>query len=362
MEFHGRKVFDILEKPLGLATKFIFSLADGKLFEPRDGSHGAHYKPSPSTHSPITSNPLIPACLLLLIGFMVVTLSPVRVWLTEVDDLPTLANIFSFSRNQKAPSLPSTSEGVSVWAKKQSGFYYCQGGTLFGDKPGVMMTQIGALTSGYRPADRTFCTNNQPVVASADGSSFGSQQSSQTEDTSALAAENQPETPVASEDVRVWGLKQLGFYYCRGDALFGVKPGQLMRQAEARSAGLLPSYHTCSGSTANLASAGDLSSGIEQALGPANTSPPSMERATLPTEEAVKTSQAGARVTVWVKKQFGFYYCHNDVLFGNRPGQLMSQADALTAGYQPSDGSCSNSKQIQTSAERLSPRGFPGKH
>jgi len=362
MEFHGRKVFDILGYPLSLATKFIFSLAEGKLLESRGGSHGAHYKPSPSTHSPITSNPLIPACLLLLIGFMVVTLSPIRVWLTEADDLPTLANIFSFSRKQKAPSLPSTSEGVGVWAKKQSGFYYCQGGTLFGDKPGVMMTQVDALTSGYRPADRTYCANSQPVVASADGSSFGSQQSSATEDTSTLAAENQPETPVSSGDVSVWGLKQLGFYYCRGDALFGVKPGQMMRQAEARAAGLLPSYHSCSSGTVNLASAGDLSSGTEQALGPANASPPSMAPSTLPTEEPVKVSQAGSRVTVWVKKQFGFYYCRNDVLFGNRPGQLVSQADALTAGYQPSDGSCSNSKQTQASAERLSARGFPGKN
>ncbi len=362
MEFHGRKVFDILGSPLSLAAKFIFSLADGKFFESGGGSHGAHYKPSPSTHSPITSNPLIPACLLLLIGFLVVSLSPIRVWLTEADDLPTLASIFSFSRKVKAPSLPSTSEGVSVWAKKQSGFYYCQGGTLFGDKPGVMMTQIDALTSGYRPADRTYCANSQPVVASADGPSFGSQQSSETEDTSALAAENQPETPASSEDVRVWGLKQLGFYYCRGDALFGVKPGRLITQAEARAAGLLPSYHTCSGSTADLASAGDLSSGTVQASGPANGSPPSIEPSTLRSEGPVKNSQAGARVTVWVKKQFGFYYCRNDVLFGNRPGQLMYQADALTAGYQPSDGRCSNSKQTQASAERLSSRGFPGKN
>ena len=356
MEFHGRKVFDILEKPLSLATKFIFSLADGKFLEPRGGSHGAHYKPSPSTHSPITSNPLIPACLLLLIGFMVVTLSPIRVWLTEVDDLPTLANIFSFSRKQKTPSLPSTSEGVSVWAKKQSGFYYCQGGTLFGDKPGVMMKQVDALTSGYRPVDRTYCANNQPVVASADGSSSGSQ------DSSALLAENRPETPVASQDVRVWGLKQLGFYYCRGDALFGVKPGRLITQSEARAAGLLPSYHPCSSGTTNLVSAGGLPSGAEQTLGPAKASPPPMQPSTLIAAEPVKTSPAGAHVTVWVKKQFGFYYCRNDVLFGNRPGQPMSQADALTAGYQPSDGRCSNSKQTQTSAERLSPRALPGKN
>ncbi len=349
MDLHGRKVLDILERPLSLATKFIFSLGEGKLFESRGGSQSSHYKPSPSNHSPITSNPLVPACILLLLGYLVVSLSPIRVWLTETEDLPTLASIFSFSRKEKAPSLPRAGEDVGVWAKKQSGFYYCQGGTLFGDKPGEMMTQANALTSGYRPVGSTYCANNQAVVASANAG-----------ESSVLVAENQPGTPVPSKDVRVWGLKQLGFYYCRGDALFGVNPGQLMRQADALADGLQPSYHSCSGSKANLASTGNLSSGTEQSSGPANASPYSTNPSTLISEKAAKTSQADARVTVWVKKEFGFYYCRTDVLFGNRPGQLMSQADALTAGYQPSDGHCSNNKQIQATAERLSPRGFPG--
>jgi guanyl-specific ribonuclease Sa len=351
MELHGRKVFDILEKPLSLATKFIFSLTETKVLGSRGGSPDAHYKPSPSTHSPITSNPLIPACILLLLGYLVVSLSPIRVWLTETDNLPTLASIFSFSSNGKAPSLPQAGEDVSVWAKKQSGFYYCQGGTLFGDKPGEIMTQSNALTSGYRPVGGSYCANSQAVVASANAG-----------ESSVLVAENQPETPVPSEDVRVWGLKQLGFYYCRGDALFGVNPGRLMTQADALADGLQPSYHACSGSNANLASTGDLSPGTKQSSGPANAPPHSTDPSTLISEKPAKTSQAGARVTVWVKKEFGFYYCRTDVLFGNRPGQLMSQANALTAGYQPSDGHCSDGKQTQATAERLSPRVFPGKN
>ncbi len=351
MDLYGRKVFDILEKPLSLATKFIFSLGEGKFLESRGGSQGANYKPSPSTHSPITSNPLVPACILLLIGYLLITLSPIRVWLTETDDLPTLASIFSFSRKEKPTSLPRGGEDVSVWAKKQSGYYYCQGGTLFGDKPGEMMTQANALTSGYRPVDSSYCANSQAVIASANAG-----------ESSVPVAENQPGTPVPSKDVRVWGLKQLGFYYCRGDALFGVNPGRLMTQADALANGLQPSYHSCSGSKANLASTGNLSSGTEQASGPANASPDSTDPSTLISGQAAKTSQAGARVTVWVKKQFGFYYCRTDVLFGTRPGQLMSQANALTAGYQPSDGRCSNSKQPQATAERLSPRVFPGKN
>jgi len=366
MELHGRKIFDILEKPLSLATKFIFSLAEGKSLD-RGGSHGAHYKPSPSTHSPITSNPLIPAIVVLLAGFLVLSQSPIRVWLTETENLPTLAGIFSFSHQEKAPSLSRAGEGVGVWAKKQSGFYYCQGGTLFGSKPGEMMTQSDALTSGYRPAGGSYCANSQPLVASANGPFSGSQQSSGTVDVSAnaeesstLVAANQLGGPVSSEDVRVWGLKQLGFYYCRGDTMFGVKPGRLMSQADALAAGLLPSYHTCSGSNVNLASAAGLSSGTGQPSGPANASPGPMEPSTLISEKPAKTPTADARVNVWVKKDFGFYYCRNDVLFGNRPGQLMSQADALTAGYQPSDGRCANSEQTRATAERLLPRTFPG--
>jgi hypothetical protein len=40
-------------------------------------------------------------------------------------------------------------------------------------------------------------------------------------------------------------------------------------------------------------------------------------------------------VKVWTKKQFGFYYCQGDVLFGRKPGELTTQAEALLAGYRP---------------------------
>ena len=71
MELHGRRIFDILAKPLSLASNFVSALAERKLPDLRGGSQGAHYKPSPSTHSPITSNPLIPAFIVLLVGFLV---------------------------------------------------------------------------------------------------------------------------------------------------------------------------------------------------------------------------------------------------------------------------------------------------
>lgn len=348
MELHPKHILGILEKPFGLATSFIFSLSNGKPLKSTGGPPDGNYKPSPSTHSPITSNPLIPAFLVLLIGFSVLSLSPIRVWLTETEGLPTLAQIFSFSRKKGARSLPRDAENVSVWTKKQSGFYYCEGGTLFGDKPGKIMAQSVALTSGYRPVGGTYCANNQPLVASSNAG-----------ESSTLVAENQPVTPVRSQDVEVWGLKQLGFYYCRGDALFGVKPGRLMKQANALADGLEPSYHKCPGSDANLAFTADSSLGTQQSSGPADASPHPMGPSTLISEKSVKTSEASAHVVVWVKKKFGFYYCRNDVLFGNRPGQLMSQSDALTAGYQPSDGRCSDSKRAQATAERLSPREFP---
>ena len=351
MELHPKHILGILEKPLGLATNFIFSLAEGKPLRSSGGSPTGQFAPSASTHSPITSNPLVPACILLLVGFLILSLSPIRVWLTEADDLPTLAQIFSFSRKKRADSLPSNAENVSVWTKKQSGFYYCQGGTLFGDKPGEMMAQSIALTSGYRPVGGTYCANSQPDVATANA-----------EEASNLVAENQPGPPVRSEDVKVWGLKQLGFYYCQGDTLFGVKPGRLMRQADALADGLEPSYHRCSGSTSNLASLGDPSSGDQPSAGSSETSVQSLGASALAAEEKAKTSGTGDDVNVWVKANFGFYYCHSDVLFGNRPGQLMSQADALAAGYQPSDGRCSSLKRTQTTAERLLPRVYSRKN
>ena len=367
MELHGKEIFDILGKPLDYVTKFFSVLADSNTFKSQGGSQGSHYKPSPSTHSPMTSSPLIPAFVVLLLGFLILSQTPIRVWLTEAKDLPTLGNIFSFGRKPKAPSLPKSGEAVSVWAKMQTGFYYCRGGTLFGDKPGKAMTQSEALTSGYRPVGGSYCTGSQMLVASADGTDPGSEPSPGSDDPAAnadqasvLGVAGQPATPISSEDVKVWGLKQLGFYYCRGDALFGVNPGRIMRQADALNEGLLPSYHACHGSNANVASAGNPASGTENAAGTSNTSPGSMGRMALISEKPDKTSQDALHVSVWVKKEFGFYYCRNDVLFGNKPGQLMSQDAALTAGYQPSDGRCTSNKQTRATAERMSPRAFPG--
>lgn len=343
MELHPKQIFELLEKPLSLLSNLIFSLSDGKPLKSAGGPNDGNYKPSPSNHSPITSNPLVPACIVLLVGYLVLSLSPIRVWLTEADNLPTLAQMFSFSRKKPAPSLPRNAENVSVWTKEQSGFYYCQGGTLFGDEPGEIMTQSVALTSGYRPIDGTYCANNQPDPAPVQ------------------VAESQLEAPVRSADVKVWGLKTLGFYYCRGDALFGEKPGELMTQTDALARGLEPSYHSCPGSDPNLASTNDLAAGTQESSGPANGASLSRDSSSLISEKPSNDSQAGAHVNVWVKKEFGFYYCRNDVLFGKKPGKLMAQADALSAGFQPSDGQCTDDKG-QATAERLMPRVFPPKN
>lgn len=40
-------------------------------------------------------------------------------------------------------------------------------------------------------------------------------------------------------------------------------------------------------------------------------------------------------VKVWTKQQFGFYYCQGEVLFGRKPGQMMTQSEALLSGYRP---------------------------
>jgi guanyl-specific ribonuclease Sa len=367
MELHGRQIFGILEKPLSLATKFIFSLAEGRSLKSHGGSHDGHYKPSPSTHSPITSNPLIPAFLLLIVAFALLYSSPVRTWLTEADDLPTLAQIFGFSQKKKTPSLPKAGEDVSVWTKKQSGFYYCQGGTLFGNNPGKMMTQADALMAGYRPSGGEYCANSQPVVASAGSPSAGAHQTSRSADispkvneSSALFAENQPGSPMAGGSVSVWAIKQFGFYYCRGDSLFGSSPGRLMTQSDALMAGLEPSYRTCTNNKPIQESAGNPPIEARQLPDPADTSPPALDPLALIPKKPPEASKAEEHVSVWVKTKLGFYYCHDDVLFGNKPGQLMTQADALTAGYQPSDGRCTKDKPTQASAERLPSRALPG--
>lgn len=55
---------------------------------------------------------------------------------------------------------------MKVWAKKQSGFYYCPGNILFGTKQGRLVTQEKALTSGYRPAGGQYCTADNATEVS----------------------------------------------------------------------------------------------------------------------------------------------------------------------------------------------------
>ncbi len=42
---------------------------------------------------------------------------------------------------------------------------------------------------------------------------------------------------------------------------------------------------------------------------------------------------------VWVAKEVGFYYCPNSILYGKaRPGQWMTQGQALEIGYRSATG------------------------
>jgi hypothetical protein len=360
MELHGRQIFDVLGKPLSLVTKFIFSLADGRSSGSHGGSRDGHYKPSPSTHSSITSNPLIPAFLLLTVGFVLLSLTPVRLWLTTTEDLPTLSQIFSFSRKKQTNTLPKAGEAISVWTKKQSGFYYCQGGTLFGNKPGEMMTQADALMSGFQPAGGEYCANSQPTVASSDNPSFVDQQppiseasSANAKESSVLPPEEQPRSPMARKSVSVWAMKQFGSYYCQGDALFGSRPGKLMEQSAALKAGYQPSDARCTTDKPDQAFAGNPPMGSQQPSAFQNNSMPAEESLRLVSKKHPEPPKAGESVSVWVIKELGFYYCQGDVLFGHKPGQLMTQSDALTAGYQPSDARCTNDRPNHASAERL---------
>jgi len=46
MELHPKQILEVLEKPLGLASNFIFSLSDGKPLKSAGGSDDGNYKPS----------------------------------------------------------------------------------------------------------------------------------------------------------------------------------------------------------------------------------------------------------------------------------------------------------------------------
>lgn len=46
---------------------------------------------------------------------------------------------------------------ATVWVIRQAGNYYCQGGVLFGRKPGQYMQQSEALSLGYQPALNHYC-------------------------------------------------------------------------------------------------------------------------------------------------------------------------------------------------------------
>ena len=366
MELHGRQLFDILEKPLDLATKLFFGLAKGDSFSSNGGSHNSYYKPSPSTHSPITSNPLIPAFLVLLIAFLVLSSSPVQAWLDKADGLPTLSQIFSFSRKKQTSRLPKASENVNVWARKRSGFYYCEGGTLFGSKPGVMMAQVDALMSGYRPSDGEYCAGGQPLVASARGPSIEHPQPQPSADISPPQEESlaqismkAPDISAAEAGVRVWAIKEFGSYYCRGEILFGERPGRLMTQSDALVAGYRPSEGRCTNNKRNQVDADNPMVRPQQPRASPINSPHEVESLAL-MKKPPAVSKAEGSVKVWVKTEFGFFYCKNDVLFGNKPGKLMPQAAALTAGYQPSDARCTTDKPTRAAAERLPSRGFSG--
>ncbi|TAM82624.1 MAG: hypothetical protein EPN47_08180 [Acidobacteria bacterium] len=366
MELHGRQIFAIFEKPLDLTTKFALGLVKGNGASSHGGSQDGYYKPSPSTHSPITSNPLIPAFLLLLVGFLVLYSSPVKDWLEKTDGLPTLVQMFSFSGKKQMYALPEAGGNVGVWTRKQSGFYYCQGDTLFGNDPGEMMTQDDALTSGYRPFGGEYCANSQQMVAASDDSTFGSQQQPAQANTPipqegslAQIPTKPPDISKTEADIRVWAIEEIGSYYCPGEVMFGNDPGKLMSQSDALMAGYQPSESRCTNDNSIEAPAGNLSRGSQIPVAPAVTSPPELGSLAPLSKKPLDVPKAEAVVEVWVKAQFGFYYCQNDVLFGNKPGQLMTQAAALDSGYQPSDSRCTKNKPTRA-AEMFPARAFPG--
>ena len=219
------------------------------------------------------------------------------------------------------------------------------------------MTQADALMTGYRPSDGKYCQSAQPVVASADNQTAASKQLPGASDGSSTP---EVSASLGNDNVSVWAMKDVGLYYCRGDILFGSKPGKLMTQSEAVSAGYMASVGTCTHGQPDQSSAGNPSIAYQPPPSKANTAMPAEQPVAMASTDSPGVAAPAPSIRVWVKRDFGFYYCQNDVLFGNKPGQLMTQSDALAAGYQPSDGVCTNGKTTRTSAEVLPSPTFPG--
>lgn len=233
-------------KPLIQWKRAIFySLKSGA---PPDKSSDHAHRPSPSTHAGLTSNPLVPTFFLLAVLLLIGSTAPVKHWLTNTENLPSLTQIFSVSRNKQPATMPKQCENVSVWTKKQFGFYYCEGGVLYGSEPGKIMTQADALTSGYRPADGQYCGSSQPIESSDESLSFQfrnwliflTNRLPSRDQLIELVWEKHSAIPKADEGVSVWANKHFGFYYCQNSQLFGKDPGELMTQADALMSGYQP--------------------------------------------------------------------------------------------------------------------------
>ncbi len=249
MERQSNHILERLGKLLDAVRLTTRNLAN----DSSDGAHGESgdhpFRPSPATHSPLTSNPLIPTFLMFLVVLTLLTSAPVQGWLVAGGRLPSIneipARIWNWDKHTAAPRV---NENVSVWAKKQFGFYYCQGGVLFGREPGELMTQGEALLSGYRPAGGQYCSSD-----TANEVAFNSPSAKLHRFIASV--ENLPspgplrlqiwkkKSPPPKGSVNVWAKKQIGFYYCQGDVLFGRKPGRLITQGEALMSGYRPAGH-----------------------------------------------------------------------------------------------------------------------
>lgn len=271
MGLEPERILKRLGKPLSLAWKIVPDFLKAQAFNSR-GEHGDHqYRPEPSTHSVLTAYPLTPALLVLALLLLLLSSTPVQHWAASGGKLPDVvgfcSRIWNGDWNRHADA-PKVNESVGVWAKKQFGFYYCQGGVLFGSKPGELMAQGDALLAGYRPSDGQYCTGGKRREASAGSVPFRVRQWFRSATNNLPTADellerlrkSHPTFPKASEGVGVWASKQFGFYYCQGDVLFGRKPGKLMKQGNALLSGYQPARHQyCTNSRPDEASAGSLS-------------------------------------------------------------------------------------------------------
>jgi hypothetical protein len=118
------------------------------------GQERTFHRPGTRSFSSLSSSPTLCAFAVIAAFLAVLASPPLRQRLADLADVPSEAWL---SVSHRRAEVPASWGSVTVWARPDSGLYYCGGETLFGRRPGRYLSQGDALTLGYRPAAHRYC-------------------------------------------------------------------------------------------------------------------------------------------------------------------------------------------------------------